>query len=92
MRRYHGMLDSILTRRAQLRLRIADAHYGGGLVDGARVVGLFRLTFRNPADIIEEIRGEPVYLLAAMTADGMLRLKPQNLISGLPVRHEEAVN
>jgi hypothetical protein len=30
--------------------------------------------------------------LAAMTADGMLRLKPQNLVTGLPIRCEEAVN
>jgi hypothetical protein len=75
--------------------RIGDAVWDAGELDDsmrARLVSLFRLTFRNPADIIEEIRGEPVYLLAAMTADGMLRLKPQNLISGLPVRHEEAVN
>ena len=35
----------------------------------ARLVGLFRLTFRDPADMIERIRGEPVYLLAAMTPD-----------------------
>jgi hypothetical protein len=75
--------------------RIGDAvWHAGELGDAmrAQMVGLFRLTFRNPADIIEKIRGEPVYLLAAMTADEMLRLKPQNLISGLPVRHAEVVN
>ena len=75
--------------------RIGDAVWDAGELDDsmrAQLVSLFRLTFRNPADIIEKIRGEPVYLLAAMTADEMLRLKPQNLISGLPVRHEEAVN
>jgi hypothetical protein len=33
-----------------------------------------------------------VYLLAAMTADEELRLKPQNLVTGLPIRREEAVN
>ena len=32
---------SDLLPRARLRLRIAEAHYGGGLVDGARVLGLF---------------------------------------------------
>ena len=41
---------------------------------------------------MEKVRGEPVYLLAAMTADEVLRLKPQNLVTGLPIRHEEAVN
>jgi hypothetical protein len=33
-----------------------------------------------------------VYLLMAMTADEVLRLKPQNLVTGLPIRHGEAVN
>jgi hypothetical protein len=75
--------------------RIGDAMWIGGDLDDAmraRLIGLYRLTFRNPADMIEKVRGEPVYLLAAMTADEVLRLKPQNLLTGLPIRHEEAVN
>jgi hypothetical protein len=75
--------------------RIGDALWDGGdLGDAmrAQLVGLFRLTFRNPEDMIEKVRGEPVYLLAAMTADEVLRLKPQNLLTGLPIRHEETVN
>ena len=39
-----------------------------------------------------KVGGEPVYLILAMTADKMLRMKPQNLIAGLPVRHLEAVS
>jgi hypothetical protein len=67
---------------------------GDDLDDTARdqLVSLFRLTFRDPADVIEKVRGEPLYLLMAMNADGVLRLKPQNLITGLPVRQVEAVN
>jgi hypothetical protein len=42
--------------------------------------------------MMEKVRGEPVYLLAATTADDMLRLKPQNLIVGLPLHHEEVVH
>jgi hypothetical protein len=42
--------------------------------------------------MIEKVGGEPVYLLAAETADEVLRLKPQNLVTGLPIRQEEAVN
>jgi hypothetical protein len=75
--------------------RIGDAIWDSGDPGDAmrtRLVGLFRLTFRNPADMIEKVRGEPVYLLAAMTADEMLRLKPQNLVTGLPIRDREAVN
>ena len=60
--------------------------------DGARLVGLYRLNFRDPSDAIEKVRGEPVYLLAAMAADEVLRLKPQNLVTGLPIRCEEAAN
>jgi hypothetical protein len=75
--------------------RMGDALWNGHELDDAarsRLVGLFRLNFRNPADMIEKIRGEPVYLLLAMTPDEMLRLKPQNLVTGLPIRYEEAVN
>ena len=75
--------------------RIGDAIWNGGDFDDAaraQLIGLYRLTFRDPADMIERVKGEPVYLLAAMTADEVLRLKPQNLLTGLPIRHEEAVN
>jgi hypothetical protein len=75
--------------------RIGDAIWNGNDRDDAmlaRLIGLYRLTFRNPSDMIEKVRGEPVYLLTAMTADEMLRLKPQNLVTGLPIRLAEAVN
>jgi hypothetical protein len=75
--------------------RIGDAIWNGGDLDDtmrARLIGLYRLRFRNPADMMEKIRGEPVYLLMAMTADEVLRLKPQNLVSGLPIRNAEAVH
>jgi hypothetical protein len=75
--------------------RIGDAIWNGeDLDDTARdqLVSLFRLTFRDLADVIEKVRGEPLYLLMAMNADGVLRLKPQNLITGLPIRQVEAVN
>jgi hypothetical protein len=75
--------------------RIGDAIWNGGDLDDAmrsRLVGLFRLVFRDPADMAENVAGEPVYLLLAAAPDGVLRLKPQNLLIGLPIRHEEAVN
>jgi hypothetical protein len=58
----------------------------------ARVVGLFALTFRDPSIVIERVKGEPVYLLLAMTPDKTIRMKPQNLTIGLPIRHLEAVS
>jgi hypothetical protein len=75
--------------------RIGDAIWNGDDLDDtarAQLVSLFRLTFRDPADVIENVRGEPLYLLLAMNSEGMLRLKPQNLIAGLPIRQVEAVN
>jgi Family of unknown function (DUF6352) len=74
--------------------RIGDTIWNGGdLADAMqeRLVGLYRLTFREPAHMIERVRGEPVYLLAAATSDGKLRMKPQNLVAGLPVLDAEAV-
>lgn len=75
--------------------RIGDALWQGEAPDDAirqRLIGLYRLTFRDPAEMIEKVRGEPVYLLVAMTPDEKLRLKPQNLVTGLPVRFAEAVH
>jgi hypothetical protein len=75
--------------------RVGDALWNDETIEDAfrhRVVGLFRLTFDDPEVMIEKVKGEPAYLMAAMTADKVLRLKPQNLITGLPMRHMEAVS
>jgi Family of unknown function (DUF6352) len=67
---------------------IGNALWTGEDVDdaaGARVLALFRLTFVDPSAIDPRIVGHPVYCLLAMTADGTVRLKPQNLIMGLPL-------
>jgi hypothetical protein len=75
--------------------RIGDALWNGEEIDEAtrsRVVGLYRLTFADPTDMLEKVKGEPVYLLTAMAADKTLRLKPQNLVTGLPIRHLETVS
>jgi hypothetical protein len=74
--------------------RIGDALWNGEELDeatAARVVGLFRLTFRDPAVAMDKVKGEPVYLILAMDKDKVLRLKPQNLVTGLPIKHLEAV-
>ncbi len=74
--------------------RIGDKLWNGDELDeatAARVVGLFSLTFRDPDLVMEKVRGDPVYLILAMTDDKLLRFKPQNLVTGLPIRHLEAV-
>jgi Family of unknown function (DUF6352) len=68
--------------------RIGDALWNGDELDQTArglVIGLYRLTFADDAEIIEMARGAPTYLIAAMSIDKVLRLKPQNLITGLPV-------
>lgn len=75
--------------------RIGDMLWRGEDIDEAtmaRVVGLFRLTFRDPSVMLDKVKGEPVYLILAMTSDNTIRMKPQNLLTGLPVRHLEAVS
>jgi hypothetical protein len=74
--------------------RIGDALWNGDELDEAaqaRVVGLFRLTFLDPDVVMDKVKGEPVYLILAMDKDKVLRLKPQNLVTGLPIKHLEAV-
>jgi hypothetical protein len=75
--------------------RIGDQLWNGESADDAdreRVVALYRLEFDDPGAVSDKLRGEPVYLLAAMNADKVLRLKPQNLVIGLPVKNLEAVS
>src|SRR6266446_1797576 len=75
--------------------RIGKAFWNGEDLDEAtrsRVVGLFRLGFLDPSTVLDKAKGEPIYLLLAMTSDGVLRMKPQNLVTGLPIRHLEAVS
>ena len=57
-----------------------------------RIIGLYRLSFANPEVTLDRARGEPIYLLLAMTADGTLRMKPQNLLTGLPMRQLETTS
>ena len=75
-------LDAEATRLGNLMWR------GGRLTEEeeGRILALFRLTFEDGAPVIPEVAGHPVYLIMAMTQDRHLRLKPQNLIAGLPFR------
>lgn len=75
--------------------RIGDALWNGEDIDDAtqaQVIGLFRLTFRDPHIVLENVGQEPVYLILAMSPEKVIRMKPQNLLTGLPVRQLEAVS
>ncbi len=51
----------------------------------SRILALFRLRFAKSGQMLAKIAGKPVYLGAAMTTAGHLRLKPQNLLVNLPL-------
>jgi len=72
--------------------RVGDLLWRGEPLDAAtnaQVVGLFRCTFRDSAVAEDALAGEPAYLIMAMTPEKSLRIKPQNLLIGLPVRRRE---
>jgi hypothetical protein len=74
--------------------KLGDLLWDGEEIDEvamARVVGLFELTFKDPDIVLDKVKGEPVYLILAATPDGLIRMKPQNLLTGLPIKHLEAV-
>ncbi len=75
--------------------KIGNALWHGEEVDDVmrgRIVGLYRIAIPDADIVLEKAKGEPIYLLMAMAPDGLLRLKPQNLVTGLPIRQMEAVS
>jgi hypothetical protein len=75
--------------------KIGDALWTGEELDDAdraRIVGLYRLTFADLTSVDPRVGADPIYLIMAMTPDQVLRLKPQNLIVGLPIRRLETVS
>jgi len=50
-----------------------------------RIVALFALQFEDPAMMRPDLAGRTVYLALAATEDGVVRMKPQNLILNLPL-------
>ncbi|MGO4713368.1 DUF6352 family protein [Bradyrhizobium sp. 2TAF24] len=74
--------------------RIGDRLWRGEALDertAGRVLALFRLTIADPRLTVDAVRHAPTYLILAMTADQVVRMKPQNLLTGLPIKHLEAV-
>lgn len=69
--------------------RLGDTLWRGGAIDpddGAAFIAAFRLTFADRSLVLERLAGEPIYLILAMNAERVLRMKPQNLLTGLPIR------
>ena len=68
--------------------RIGNALWNGDALVGSaaeRIVALMRLTIEDARLVDERVGTRPVYLILAMGADKVVRLKPQNLVAGLPL-------
>jgi len=68
--------------------RIGNALWRGERLEdnvAERIVALMRLNFEDARMVDERVGNKPVYLILAMGADKVVRLKPQNLIAGLPL-------
>lgn len=58
----------------------------------SRVLALYMMTLPDDVPVLPAARAKPIYLVMAMAPDRMLRLKPQNLVTGLPLAVREMVN
>lgn len=56
----------------------------------ARILWLGVLEFQDQSRVLPRVAGRPVYLALAMDAAQKVRLKPQNLLAGLPLLGKEA--
>ena len=58
----------------------------------AAIIGLFRLDFADPHVMLERVRGCPTWLILGMDGAKVIRMKPQNLIMGLPLAEAAAMH
>lgn len=82
---WHVGLDAEATR-------IANALWDGKKVkqsELARILWLGVLEFEDPVRVVKRAQGRPVYLALAMDAAQRVRMKPQNLATGLPLTDAE---
>lgn len=57
--------------------------------DSARIVALFRLEIPDRDRVIDWVAGRPVTLILAVDRERNVRVKPQNLLVGLPLREAD---
>jgi Family of unknown function (DUF6352) len=67
---------------------IGNALWNGDAPEGKaaeRIVALMRLDIEDTRLVDDRVGTRPVYLILAMGTDKVVRLKPQNLVAGLPL-------
>lgn len=68
----------------QAGTQVGNALWNGAVPEPA-LVGLFELTFAGSDGVLPEIGSNPVYLLMGLDGSNVIRFKPQNLVTGLPL-------
>jgi hypothetical protein len=79
---WHVGCDAVSTR-------ILNALYRGedvGDDDIFKLIAIYRMEFIEQADVVDTMRGKPVYLGVAMNNERRLIFKPQNLLTNLPLQ------
>lgn len=79
--RWHIGLDRAATH-------ILNSLYEGKVVpieQMTQIVGLFRMRIRDERMVLERVRGKPIYLGLAMDTRKRVKMKPQNLLTNLPL-------
>jgi hypothetical protein len=69
--------------------QILNELWSGAQVDAGRmrnIVALFSLQFADPAAARDGVAGRTVYLALSVNEQQVVRMKPQNLLTGLPLR------
>jgi hypothetical protein len=101
IRHFHGVVVSVQPLRAiedrswawhigldaESTVLLNDLWRGEEIEQGRfrRLLALFRLDFEEPAAMRQDIAGKPVYLALSTDENGVVRMKPQNLLLNLPL-------
>lgn len=68
--------------------RLLNALWEGQTLDeeeAGRIIALYRMEIADQDAVVEAVRGKPVWLALAMEADGKVAMKPQNLLTNMPL-------
>jgi hypothetical protein len=68
--------------------RIGNAVWQGDVIgdeDLSRLIAIYAIKPGAALPFAQEVSGKPIYLLMAHDRDRLLRMKPQNLVTGLPL-------
>ncbi|MEO1207611.1 MAG: DUF6352 family protein [Pseudomonadota bacterium] len=55
------------------------------LEEAEAIIGLFRMRILDESQVIDRVKGRPIYLALAQSPSGDVKMKPQNLIINLPI-------